>query len=269
MTLVYSTLDLGSEGPSVELWQKILGIPISGRFDAETQCATIDWQESNHIEPPDGIVGPKTWARALEASTMSQFIPNQITPVNDDDVVHALSNAYASVVGKKPDKGKLGLMVGQVALETGGTGSGHLRSVHNYNLGNIRGEYNGSWTSFTAGEIEKGKEVIYQPGEHNKFRAYPSLDAGAVDYVRMLQSRPHWWDGLQTGTVDGFIKGLTTYPAYFTAGAQTYANVLRQRMALYQPLINKYGVALGFGAALLAGAGAALGFLGWRRYRAQ
>lgn len=260
-----ATLTLGSKGSDVERWQHILGLPITGLFDGELQCATIDWQIEQGLEA-DGIVGPASWAKAEAVGNMAGMIPNQITPVTDDDLVKALAQAYKEVTGRGATKAQLGLMVAQVALETGGTGKGALHSIHNYNLGNIRGEYQGNWTSFRAGEIKDGKEVFLDPGAANKFRAYPSLADGAKDYVRMLQSRPNWWAGLQTGTTEGFAKGLSSFPAYFTANPITYANVLAERKADYSTLIAKYSV-VGFGAAAVAALAAAAGFLGYRKYK--
>jgi flagellum-specific peptidoglycan hydrolase FlgJ len=165
------------------------------------------------------------------------FISPQRTPISPDDMVSAIAKAYKDVTGSNASKTILGLLVGQVALETGGTG-GNFGSVHNYNIGNIRGSYQGNTTSISgANEIIDGKEVIVE----SNFRAYPDLLTGAKDYIVQLRNRPHWWDGLMSGTIDGFIKGLTTYPAYFTANAATYERVLNERMANYQGLIDKYG----------------------------
>jgi len=191
------------------------------------------------------------------------FIEPLRTIISPDDMVSAISKAYKDVTGSSASKTKLGLMVGQVALETGGTG-GNFGSVHNYNIGNIRGSYNGNTTNISgANEIIDGKEVIVE----SNFRAYPDLMSGARDYVTQLRNRPHWWDGLQSGTVEGFIKGLTTYPAYFTANAATYERVLNERMANYQGLIDRYGktgLGLFFGSILAAG-GAFAGYKVLRR----
>lgn len=197
------------------------------------------------------------------------FIPNQLTPVSAEQLVAALARAYKRVTGSAASKAILALLVGQVALETGGTG-GTLHSIHNWNLGNVRGTYNGDWTSFRAGEIDaSGHEYFLEAGDpRNKFRAYPSLEASAEDYVRTLRAHPHWWDGLQTGTIQGFIRGLTTYPAYFTANKQKYASIMAERARDYESLIASHATEFGLGAALVAGVAAGFTYRALSRKRA-
>ena len=111
------------------------------------------------------------------------------TVISPDDMVSAIAKAYKSVTGSSASKTTLGLLVGQIALEVGGTG-GNFSSVHNYNIGNIRGSYNGATTSIKgADEIIDGRRVIVESG----FRAYPDLMTGAKDYIVQLRNRPHWW----------------------------------------------------------------------------
>jgi hypothetical protein len=193
---------------------------------------------------------------------MSAFVPDQKTPLDSDTAARALSEGYRIVTGSKPDKITLALLLGQVALETG-----NFKSIHNYNFGNVRGTApDGKWTSFKAGEIIDGKEVILEAGEKNKFRAYDDPVEGAADFVRVLKSRPHWWAGLQTKTVEGFVKGLSTYPVYFTASPVLYASVLSNRMINYTELAKKYG-ASGVGIALAAAAAGVGAYFGAKKIR--
>lgn len=50
---------LEMQGTDVERWQRVLGLPASGRFDATTELATRRWQ-SDHGLVADGVVGPLT-----------------------------------------------------------------------------------------------------------------------------------------------------------------------------------------------------------------
>jgi flagellum-specific peptidoglycan hydrolase FlgJ len=196
---------------------------------------------------------------------MGTFVENQLTPLSAEQAAAALSEGYQRVVGSKPSQAILSLLLGQTALETG-----NWRSIHNYNFGNVRGvSPDGLFTSFRAGEIEGGKEVFYEAGDpRNKFRAYQDVVAGAADYVRALRDRPHWWEGLQSGTVEGFIHGLTTYPAYFTANAAQYSRVLSDRMNQYTALAKQYaGSHSSVLAAISVGVAAGTGFALVRRYR--
>ncbi len=57
-------IKLGSNGEYVRQWQRIIGVPESGNFDANTDSATKAWQSSHQLVP-DGKVGPLTWAAGL------------------------------------------------------------------------------------------------------------------------------------------------------------------------------------------------------------
>lgn len=70
------TLRLGSRGPDVAMWQRILnepGVVPDGVFGPKTEAATKGWQRSHDLEP-DGIVGPKTWAAALSPSDAPKML---------------------------------------------------------------------------------------------------------------------------------------------------------------------------------------------------
>jgi flagellum-specific peptidoglycan hydrolase FlgJ len=196
---------------------------------------------------------------------MGQFVPDKLTPLTADMAAAALSDGYRIVTGAKPTQAILSLLIGQSALETG-----NWHSIHNYNFGNVRGEApnTGLYTSFRAGEIENGKEVFYEAGDpRNKFRAFATAAEGAADYIRSLRDRPHWWAGLMTGTPEGFVAGLTTYPAYFTANAALYTKTLHERANNYLALAQQYGGKTSIWAAFTVGVAAALGFTAVRRYR--
>jgi peptidoglycan hydrolase-like protein with peptidoglycan-binding domain len=59
----FSTIKLGSTGPDVQAWQKILGVTADGKFGPQTDAATRTWQRSHGLTP-DGVVGPMTWGAA-------------------------------------------------------------------------------------------------------------------------------------------------------------------------------------------------------------
>lgn len=64
------TIKLGSTGKVVRIWQAFLGFTgddIDGKFGAkETLPATKKWQKAHGLRD-DGVVGPKTWRKALES----------------------------------------------------------------------------------------------------------------------------------------------------------------------------------------------------------
>lgn len=61
------TIRLGTQGSTVLKWQRIVGVPETGTFDAATEAATRVWQARRGLTP-DGIVGPKTWGSWLSVS---------------------------------------------------------------------------------------------------------------------------------------------------------------------------------------------------------
>lgn len=58
-----ATLRRGSAGPLVSTLQAALGLsPVDGLFGAHTEAAVREWQRGKLLVP-DGIFGPKSWAR--------------------------------------------------------------------------------------------------------------------------------------------------------------------------------------------------------------
>jgi hypothetical protein len=172
----------------------------------------------------------------------AEVMPDKITHMTPEEAIKALSDGYKSVTGYRPNKLVLGLLAAQSALETANWQSG----IHNYNFGNFKATSSDKYIQyFGCGEIIDGVSQNYPAGDpHCVFAAYPDAASGAAAYIRGLKNRSNWWNGLQTKTAAGFIKGLTTPPAYFTANPATYLNTLEQRLVTYQPLANKYAGSL-------------------------
>jgi peptidoglycan hydrolase-like protein with peptidoglycan-binding domain len=55
------TVRRGMSGDAVREVQRVLGLPVTGNFDAVTEARVRDFQRSNQLVP-DGIIGPKSWA---------------------------------------------------------------------------------------------------------------------------------------------------------------------------------------------------------------
>jgi hypothetical protein len=194
---------------------------------------------------------------------MGQEVPNKLTPLTPEQAAKALADGYKLVTGHLPSKRILSLLIGQTALETG-----NWKSLHNYNFGNAKASGSDPFYQFfRCSEIENGVEVFYDPPHPTcKFTAHPTAAEGAAHYIRVLQKRAHWWKGLQTGTVQGFIEGLTTAPKYFTASPSLYLKVLTDRAATYSSLAKKYGSSF-FGTLLGTMFFGALGYVAYRRIR--
>lgn len=65
------TILIGSRGPNVETWQRIIGIKSDGVFGKATLASTKDWQLAHGLIG-DGVVGARTWTVALQLGTPSQ-----------------------------------------------------------------------------------------------------------------------------------------------------------------------------------------------------
>jgi hypothetical protein len=184
-------------------------------------------------------------------------LPNKLTPVTPEEAAKFMADAFKTVTGAKPSTKVLKLLLGQWALETG-----NGKYIHNYNFGNVkRRKADTHWQFFRCSEIINGQEVFFDPPHPAcSFAAYLDGTSGAVAFIETLKRRPHWWDGLMTGTADGFVKGLTTSPAYFTANPERYKTVLVERSDKFAALAKKYG---GSAVGLIAAEVTLFGLIGW------
>jgi hypothetical protein len=191
-------------------------------------------------EPPGLSFGVSQW-RALGLAGLGALggvaLPNTLTPLTADQAAAALATAYKRVTGRAPTQRILALLVGQTALETG-----DWKSLHNYNFGNAKASASDPYyTGFRCWELVNGQQTWYEADDPMcRFAAHLTAADGAEHYIRVLAHRPNWWAGLQTGTVDGYVAGLTTSPAYFTANAQQYADGLTVRMNKFAAQAVKY-----------------------------
>jgi len=187
---------------------------------------------------------------------MPSPLSNLLTPIAPDDAGAALSKAYTTVTGSKPKPAVLNLLLAQWGLETG-----NGKSVHNFNFANQKSaggdEY---YQEFEAGEIDDGQEqksVMH-------FAAYKTIDDGALAYVKLLQRRPQWWAGLQSGDPHTFVSGLVAVAGqhYFTADPSKYLKTISDELPKYAAIAKRYGrsrfawVATALG--MLLGAGAVI-----------
>ena len=166
---------------------------------------------------------------------MTSPLANALTPIDPESAGAALSKAYASLTGSKPKPAVLNLLLAQWGLETG-----NGKAVHNFNFGNQKSasgdEY---YQEFEAGEIVDGQEqksVMH-------FAAYKTIDDGALAYVKLLQRRPQWWAGLQSGDPHTFVSGLVAVAGqhYFTADPTKYLKTLSDELPKFAVIAKRYG----------------------------
>jgi hypothetical protein len=162
------------------------------------------------------------------------IIKDMLTPLSRDDASRAFLAAYQQLTGKPPTTAVLALLLAQSAFETG-----HWKSLHHFNFGNAKAGPNYPLiTQFRCSEVDaNGVETFYDPPHPQcNFRAYETAAAGALDYLKVLQNRPHWWQGLHTGDPAAFVDALATPPKYFTGNPTIYKRSVGSLFQTFFPL---------------------------------
>lgn len=166
------------------------------------------------------IGAPTSVERAVGAT---QKVEPQRTPVTRADLRAAISRALErDAHGRRPEAELVNVLTAHASLETA---SGDR--MYNFNFGGIKGaSAAGNTAVCRTHEVLGGKDVVIKDG----FRAYGSLDEGALDYVRTMKSR---FGGALApaarGDVTGFASALKK-AHYYTASEADYARGLTSLM---------------------------------------
>ena len=149
------------------------------------------------------------------------------TPLTPEEAAQALSAGYQSVMSEAPTPEILALLLAQSGHETA-----DWQKIPNYAFGGIKASSGNKYVqAFVTPEGNPSKLYVLA------FAAYPTAAGGAEAYIRTLKSRSNWWNGLQTGTPEGLVAGLTVQPyAYFTGSAAQYLASVQRRFAQYTDL---------------------------------
>lgn len=199
-----------------------------------------------------------------EPTFHGEQLPVKMVRLSAVQAAQALDKAYKKVTGRRPSWKILLLMLAQTGLETG------QWNLPTNNWGGVK--YNAKVDKFfqylKCGEVIDGVHIEFPAGDpHCIFAAYKTPEDGAERYVRTLKGRSSWWNGLHTGTLEGFIDGLTPGPGqnYFTANKAKYMASMNAMMKQFRDVAYRYGSHLCRNiliAAPIIGAGA---FLGYRK----
>ena len=162
------------------------------------------------------------------------IVDNRLTPLTRQEATQSLVEAYGRVTGGAPSARVLALLLAHTAFETG-----RWQKLHNFNFGNAKaGLSYPRVTQFRCSEVENGAEQFFDPPDpHCNFRAYETAADGAVDYIKVLQSRAHWWNGLQTEDPGAFVDALATAPKYFTGDPVVYKRAVAALFDEFRPLV--------------------------------
>ncbi len=162
------------------------------------------------------------------------IVPDKLTPLSRQDAAQALVGAYRTLTGAFPTQAVLALLLAQSALETG-----NWQKIHNFNFGNAKARIDYPLiVQFRCSEVDAlGVEHFFDPPDPQcNFRAYTDPAAGALDHLKVLQSRPHWWQGLHTENPSAFVDALATPPKYFTGNAAQYKRAVVSLFENFRPL---------------------------------
>jgi hypothetical protein len=161
------------------------------------------------------VRGPSAREPAQPAARVVEAKTTRTAPV---EIRAAIGRAWERLTGRAPTQGALDALSAQALLETG-----RGESMVAFNFGGIKGVGpSGLTTRARTKEVADGRTVEIVDG----FRAYTSLDEGALDYVRLLRSRfGAAVSQAENGNLDGFAHELRR-AHYYTADERDYARAL-------------------------------------------
>jgi hypothetical protein len=144
------------------------------------------------------------------------------TEVSSAQMAQAIINAWQQKFGSTPSKEQVAMVLAQNDLETG-----HRKSMWNYNVGNITTKSDSIFEYFD--DLSTDEQI--SPGVWKKmklkYRAYPTLDDGAKDYLNFLSSGRYTkaWEHILHPDPVSFSKALKE-AGYYTANEAPYTKNL-------------------------------------------
>lgn len=125
-------------------------------------------------EPPTA----ERFQRVLEQQATVQ--PSR-TPLSGTQASQAIGRAYEALTGERPSQGTLAILTSHWALETG-----QGAKMYNFNFAGIKGKSPEGLTAVMGTREGSGQSAVHI---RSGFRAYSTAEAGAHDYVSLLQRR--------------------------------------------------------------------------------
>lgn len=153
-------------------------------------------------------------------------VPDALTPCTVQELYAALTDAWTERFKAPPSRASMLVLIAQWAEETGWG-----KSMHCYNIGNAKHVHGDgrAWCTFPCTERLEGVVVKLDPPDVGcRFRAYPSLAAGAGDYLVSLTERfAGAWPAVLAGDVRRFAAEFARED-YYTAKEELYEAALVQ-----------------------------------------
>lgn len=178
-----------------------------------------------------------------------------ITIATPEQVGSAMARAWVALTDTIPSQRSIALLIAHWAIETGWG-----KACHAWNLGNIKSTATDGrdYCYFACNEIfdnatadryvasaapredgkgpnavltrrvANGKSIVWFYPTHTacRFRAYETLDAGTLDYLRLLRGRyANAWPAIVSGSPFEYVTALKAR-GYFTASLEEYRNTV-------------------------------------------
>ena len=167
--------------------------------------------------PPVGSIR-ETPSRAGRVEREVETVAAQRTPVAPSRIRAALATAHRRLEGNSASNELLDVLTAHVSHETA-----RGDRMFNYNFGGIKGVGpSGKTALYKTHEFVGGRKLKMTDG----FRAYRSLDEGAVDYLKLMKGRyGSALERAEEGDVLGFSSALKR-SRYYTAPEELYAKAM-------------------------------------------
>lgn len=152
----------------------------------------------------------------------AELLDDKLTQLTPAEVCRAFMRAFFGVTTSMPSSETLALLMAQSALE-----SGRWKSLHCFNFTNIKASdtYVGFACFYRCNEIINGKVEWFDPPHPQcRFRAFKSIDGGALDYLTFLSTRKRYataWARALQGDPVAFVSALKS-AGFFTANEEPY-----------------------------------------------
>ena len=249
------------------------GRPLPWSRHPNVPVAALDAPQAEAKPAPSVIhtpVPPTPVSPGVSPPAKPRFIPAERTPATPEQVYAALAKAWKEKFATDASRASLCVLLAQWALETG-----RGKAMWNFNIGNQKGKIDGSdgrsWTYFACNEIlptkmanamlakagarrdgGPGNNVVITSsnGETSTvwfypdhpaccFRAYDSLDEGAVDYLALLHRRfASAWPAVIEGD-PGKYSRLLKAARYYTADEDHYTRSVTSLFLEFQKRLTR------------------------------
>lgn len=153
---------------------------------------------------------------------MSEELDTVKTLCTPEQMAEALSFAWIKLFNEVPRKESICILLAQWALETGWGKACYCWNIGNYK--HVDGD-NRDYCYYKCNEIIGGRVIWFDPTVEKDrpyccFRAYKTIEAGAIDYVASLHKRfTLAWPDVVSGDPAGFAHDLKRQ-GYYTANEE-------------------------------------------------